>query len=414
MDFSTDLINLMPKKFRDGPEGPWTVLFEKFGEILNDVHTKIEGLADLNDRDRVPDDYMNYLAEHYGIQLVIGPATEDAARRRMFLKSIFNLIKSKGQTQVILDVAYFIYLIAFSGVDVTAYDLWTTDYQTFTTSGGNLYETPYDWMGDGVTTQFDTILSYIPVRRRSVKIVTIAEDDDSVLEAKDDGNGGLIGDVESIGSIDYETGDINLTFSKAPKFGANITVYWIIEIGQYLSPHLMLAFTSNVFLKMGADELTVYPAGWVGDDIQDTFTTTLNNPITAGTVRITALSATDATMVITDDGAGNLIGAVGSGNNTIDYDTGDVDVTFEEPVKLDELIKVEYTHENLFLGKERFSRMMTILDRWRPAHVVLRTEIGVSTEFWRVGVQHSRVGGAGSPAPTESEQIRIGGTIWPS
>lgn len=46
-------------------------------------------------------------------------------------------------------------------------------------------------------------------------------------------------------------------------------------------------------------------------------------PVTAST-----LTLTDGTLTVTDDGAGNLIGNVGVGTNTIDYSTGAYDVTF--------------------------------------------------------------------------------------
>lgn len=412
MDFRTDLIKLMPKKFRDGPSGPWTVLFEKFGEILNEVHADITGLADLTDRDRVPDEFLNYLADHYGVPLVIAPSTEDAARRRMYLKSLIDLIKSKGQEQVFLDIADFLYLSAFYSVDMEAYELWTVDYLTFTVNPFNLYETPYDGFGDGVTTQFLMTLSYTPVRAKSVKVTTVGASG-GTLEAKDDGNGELVGDVVIGSTIDYTTGDINITFTEAPMLGADIYVYWTLEDNQYLSPHLMLAFSSDVYLRMGADPQSEEPSGWIGDGSQTTFTTTLSKkPVGETSVRITATSVTDQEMVVTDDGDGFLTGDVGTGNNTIDYTTGAVDVSFDEAVKLDEVITVEYDHLDLFLGKERLDRLITILDRWRPVHVVIRTNIGLATDFWRVGVHHDRVGGSGSPAVPDGDQIRIGGLIW--
>jgi hypothetical protein len=63
----------------------------------------------------------------------------------------------------------------------------------------------------------------------------------------------------------------------------------------------------------------------VGDGTAKDFTGTLNNPeVVPGSVKLTA-----GTQVVTDDGLGNLEGDVDAlGNNTINYTTGDFDVTF--------------------------------------------------------------------------------------
>lgn len=413
MDFSTELIKMMPSKFRDGPDGPWTVLFQKFGEILNDVHAKIEGIADLHDRDRVPDEYMSYLSEHYGVQLTVAPGTESYDRRRMLLKSTIDLIKSKGRQQVFLDLIDFLYLVEFPDAGVSIYELWTNNYSTFSTNPWALSEFPYDWVGTGAQTSFITTVFMPPVRRRSVKITTIAADD-SPLEMKDDGDGAFVGDIGAPGSIDYTTGDISIEWSQAPKAGADITVYWVVELGQYLSPHLVLAFSINVYFKMGLDEQNEIPTGWFGNGSQTDFTgTLLKRPVNPGSVRIVTTSIADELLVVTDDSLGNLVGDVGSsGTNSINYVTGDIDVSFDEAVKTGVNIVVTYNHENLFLGRERLNRLLTILNRWRPIHVVLRTEIGRPQDFWRVGDHHWRVGETGSYDVPDSERIRVGGLTW--
>lgn len=75
--------------------------------------------------------------------------------------------------------------------------------------------------GDGTTTTFSGTLANIPVLRNNVSFTTI-NNNDGGLEAHDDGEGNIIGDVSSYGSIDYVTGAYSLTFTLAPKSGAAI------------------------------------------------------------------------------------------------------------------------------------------------------------------------------------------------
>lgn len=72
-----------------------------------------------------------------------------------------------------------------------------------------------------------------------------------------------------------------------------------------------------------------------GNGVLVTFTGTLRRaPVRASTLVITAIKASDSsTMTVTDDGAGNLVGDIGAGTNTIVYATGAYDVTFEAAVK---------------------------------------------------------------------------------
>jgi hypothetical protein len=62
-------------------------------------------------------------------------------------------------------------------------------------------------------------------------------------------------------------------------------------------------------------------------------------PILPGTLTIT-----DGTQVVSDDGAGNLVGDVnGGGNNTINYATGAFDVTFTNAVTTGTAVEASYT-----------------------------------------------------------------------
>lgn len=71
------------------------------------------------------------------------------------------------------------------------------------------------------------------------------------------------------------------------------------------------------------------------DSTEVAFTFTLDNPVVAKTtVTISYTDSADAAKTITDDGAGNLIGDVdATGNNTINYTTGAIDVKVPVAVK---------------------------------------------------------------------------------
>lgn len=72
------------------------------------------------------------------------------------------------------------------------------------------------------------------------------------------------------------------------------------------------------------DEVIENESVGTGTGAVDNFTGTLSYfPVRPGT-----LSITDGTQVVTDDGAGNLIGDISAGNNTINYATGAFDVDF--------------------------------------------------------------------------------------
>lgn len=62
-------------------------------------------------------------------------------------------------------------------------------------------------------------------------------------------------------------------------------------------------------------------------------------PVRPGTVTIH-----DGTQIVTDDGAGNLIGDVGTGNNNIDYANGSFDVTFDSAPASEAAIEANYEY----------------------------------------------------------------------
>jgi phage tail sheath protein FI len=81
-------------------------------------------------------------------------------------------------------------------------------------------------------------------------------------------------------------------------------------------------------------------------------------PIVPRSFSISYTDSGSVTRTITDDGAGNLIGDVdGAGSNTIDYDTGDIDVTVSDPIAEYQLVSAVYrtgseesSHNDTFSG----------------------------------------------------------------
>jgi hypothetical protein len=84
-----------------------------------------------------------------------------------------------------------------------------------------------------------------------------------------------------------------------------------------------------------------------GDGTEDQYIVTLGySPVRPSTVQIMTV-ASGATLIVTDDGNGNLIGDVnGGGVNTINYLTGDIDVTFSNNVDNGEVVKCTYDYNS--------------------------------------------------------------------
>jgi len=91
----------------------------------------------------------------------------------------------------------------------------------FPKTANNQYTGENIGTGDGSQTSFSDTLEHPPVKKNSVTVhYTIGGTD---YEGQDDGNGNITGTHISSGSIDYETGDISLTFDTAPDNGTAIT-----------------------------------------------------------------------------------------------------------------------------------------------------------------------------------------------
>lgn len=90
-----------------------------------------------------------------------------------------------------------------------------------------------------------------------------------------------------------------------------------------------------------------------GNGVLTNFTGTLRRaPVRASSVILTAIDTGDNPMTVTDDGAGNLVGDVGAGTNTIDYTTGDFDVDFAVAVKNGEDVTATFRYDWERMGLE--------------------------------------------------------------
>lgn len=116
-------------------------------------------------------------------------------------------------------------------VFVSAFDkLWIADGGILKYYDGTTFGTVEDFIykyqnigaGDGTTTTFTAVLQEVPVTPNSVSVeYTIGG---VSYTSHDDGNGNISGAYISSGSINYQSGDISITFSTAPDNGTNIRV----------------------------------------------------------------------------------------------------------------------------------------------------------------------------------------------
>jgi len=97
-------------------------------------------------------------------------------------------------------------------------------------------------VGDGSTARYQSTLSYYPVRPGTVKIT------DGTQEVTDDGAGNLIGNVNSGGTntINYATGQVDVTFATAPGSGDTIAASYEYDMeATDLIPEIEIQLTSS-------------------------------------------------------------------------------------------------------------------------------------------------------------------------
>lgn len=115
--------------------------------------------------------------------------------------------------------------------------------------------------GDGTTKKFTGQLAYVPALKSvlTIKSTTGASVD---LVVTDDGEGNLVGDVDGAGNntIDYETGEYDVTFSTAPGNDVAIlgTYEWDSELGNNLIPEMDVRVTKKAVEARKRRMKTVY------------------------------------------------------------------------------------------------------------------------------------------------------------
>lgn len=108
------------------------------------------------------------------------------------------------------------------------------------------------------------------------------------------------------------------------------------------------------FYRMHPQNIETRDTGLRGDGAQITFNDFLtgsalqdNVSILKRNVTITAQDVNGNTIIVYDDGQGRLAGNIGAGANTIDYETGEFDVTFSLVPDNNAIIYVEFARERL-------------------------------------------------------------------
>lgn len=164
--------------------------------------------------------------------------------------------------------------------------------------------------GDGGTDYTGTI-SNTPLAPGEVEI------DDGAQTLADDGIGGFTGDGS--GTVNYKTGEVDVTFNAAVTGGTGIDATYKTRGGP--SP--------IVTKKLGNGDGTVGTYNYVLD----------HKPVSPSSITIDD----GGSQTLTDDGAGNL---TGNGAGIVDYDTGRVVFDFNAAVHELRAIAVEYKYTN--------------------------------------------------------------------
>jgi uncharacterized phage protein gp47/JayE len=162
--------------------------------------------------------------------------------------------------------------------------------------------------GDGVKTQFSGTLILDPGLPVVPRTCSIQHGDPPVEVLRDDGKGNIIdGESNTVGSIDYETGEFEFEFSSAPDLNTQVT----FEYREVLD------------FQRGEKEA-------VADGVTARFQGVVKYPPIVPYVEgMKGIAFSDGVQTVIDDGEGGLEGDIDpNGINRIDYQTGSYDFTF--------------------------------------------------------------------------------------
>lgn len=105
--------------------------------------------------------------------------------------------------------------------------------------------------GDGTTTSFSGTLANVPVIRNNVTFSSI-DINNNGLEAHDNGEGALIGDITPGPAINYITGSYSLNWNTPPAAGANINSQTVAYVPAL--PQSMLFYDGKITLRPIPDQ----------------------------------------------------------------------------------------------------------------------------------------------------------------
>lgn len=164
--------------------------------------------------------------------------------------------------------------------------------------------------------------------------INALDEDGNLLVATVHADSTLVGDIDvAESSYDAETGKCVITFVRPLKPGQAVTF-----TKRFTNP-VRDPLIVNIPDLVPIESIRQYICGLKTFDVR----VNRHCPIAPSTVTITALSVDGTSVKVTDNGEGKLIGDIDpSGVNTIDYNTGGVDVTFSRFLKDGSAIQAEY------------------------------------------------------------------------
>jgi len=188
-----------------------------------------------------------------------------------------------------------------------------------------------DWTRAGTALMLENMRQYIDAMDETTKLVNIGDFEKYAFNMVRALFPSLV--AHEIASVQPMPGPVSLLFYQ--KFIYNATKGTAVA-GQDIIENPNESYSSELIDSEQMD---------VGTGAVDTYTGNLSfTPVKPGTIQITTVVGA-TTQTVTDDGNGALVGDVGVGNNTIDYNTGAYDVTFTGNVDAAEPINATYTYD---------------------------------------------------------------------
>ena len=184
--------------------------------------------------------------------------------------------------------------------------------------------------GDGATTDF--IATLVPPVLEGSLVIKVGE----TIAGSDDGNGNISGVMIASGTINYSTGEVNISFATPPASGETITA-------EYLNSAETLVATDDAGGQItGENGYAV--SGYIDYSTGEMAVNFGTPPFIGSTVGLLYLSAgsEEKVEVGADNGNGEISGTGLTG--TVDYDTGYFVLTFTSPPYSGQHIYIRYSY----------------------------------------------------------------------